>query len=378
MARTFAFPALDRVVHGEGALAALPREVDRLGGRRVLVATGRTLAHETPVIDGIVAALGDRCAGVYDGMRQHAPASAVAGCIDRIDALDVDVLVGVGGSSPIDAAKVAALRVAEARDPGGTAQAVALVAVPTTLSAGELTPGAGITGEVPGVKSYVSDPRMMPRVIVYDPDATRYTPALLWASTGVKSLDHACEMLWSPSTHPVTGALAEASLTALARALPASVADPDDLEARADCQVAAWMSMAAIVNTGVYLSHAMGHQIGARWDVTHGVTSCITLPAVMRFIARDADPRVLAAEARVARALGVPVYGRPPVTVAADGADALAALIGSLGVPTRLSEVGADRADIPAVAEATAGAMVAFGHPAPAHDDLVALLESMW
>src|SRR3954451_8526154 len=105
-----------------------------------------------------------------------------------------------------------------------------------------------MTGDVAGVKTYVADPRMAPFAIVLEPEITLHTPEELWLSTGMKVVDHACEMLWGPRSHPFTDTLAQESIRRIRRSLPITHAQPAALEPRADCQLAGWMSMAGIVN----------------------------------------------------------------------------------------------------------------------------------
>src|SRR5207244_988645 len=100
-----------------------------------------------------------------------------------------------------------------------------------------------------------------------------------------------------------------------------------------------WMSMAGVINVQVYLSHTLGHQIGARWDVPHGITSGITLPPVMRFVRRESPDAIV----RVAGALGADVSTASPDEAGAAGAAALGALVAGLGLPSRLRDVGAVR-----------------------------------
>jgi alcohol dehydrogenase class IV len=333
--------------------------VEELGASRVVNVTGRTLAASTSLVGELRVALGARHAATFDRMRAHAPRTDIDDAITLARDVNADLLVGLGGSSVTDATKIVAFR------SGDTA--IPQVHVPTTLSSGEWTPASGMTGDEPGVKTYVVDPRMAPFAIVLDPEVTLPTPRDLWLSTGIKAVDHACEAMWGPRAHPFTDTLAAQAIRTLRVALPATAADPDDLDARLDAQLAGWMSMAGVVNVRVHLSHTLGHQIGARWDVPHGITSGITLAPVMRHVEAEHATGV----ARVAEAFEAP-------TVAA-GADAISALVTSLGLPTRLRDVGADRADFPAVAAATLAAGKATGYvPTGGVDDLIALLDQMW
>jgi maleylacetate reductase len=371
MIRTFRFPAIDRVVHGVGAVTRVPQLVDELDGRRVMIVTGRTLATRTPLIDEVASALGARHAVTFARMGAHAPRDDIDDAIAAARAADVDMLVGYGGCSVTDATKIVALRLIEA----GHRERVAQIHVPTTLSSGEWTPAAGMTGDVPGVKTYVADPRMAPMVIVLDPEVTLATPRELWLSTGVKVVDHACETLWGPRSHPFTDTLAQEALRRIRRSLPVTAAEPTAAEPRLDCQLAGWMSMSGIVNVRVHLSHTLGHQIAARWEVGHGITSCITLPPVLRFMATEHPDGVR----RVADAFDIPATNRAIEVVATETAAAISAFVAGLGLPARLRDVGARRDDFLAVAEATLSAGRATGYvPNGGSKSLVALLEAMW
>jgi alcohol dehydrogenase class IV len=173
--------------------------------------------------------------------------------------------------------------------------------------------------------------------------------------------------MWGPRSHPYTDTLATEAIRTLRAALPATAAHPSDLGPRLDAQLAGWMSMAGVVNVRVHLSHTLGHQIGARWDVPHGITSGITLAPVMRYLAAERPDGV----SRVAAAFDA--------QTAEAGADAITELVTGLGLPTRLRDVGADRSEFPAVAAATLAAGKATGYvPTGGVDDLVALLDQMW
>src|SRR5208337_2217078 len=160
-------------------------------------------------------------------------------------------------------------------------------------SAGEFTPFGGVTDETTRRKGGVGDPRLQPKTVILDPALTVETPAWLWASTGNKALDHAIEAGYSVRHQMLTDTLASRSIALLiAHLLPSmQTHGADELAHRGRCQLAAWLSIFGAINTRLGLSHALGHQIGARWDVPHGVTSCITVPHVMRLMARLAPER---------------------------------------------------------------------------------------
>lgn len=350
-AGAFSLTQLERVLSGRGAVAALASEVDRYGCRRVAVVTGRTLGASA-LVSGLVERLGDRCVRVFAGARQHVPESSVDALAAALREAGADGIVSVGGGSPIDTAKAAVHQLVRGAD---SRAAPVHIAVPTTLSAGEFTAVAGVTGDATRVKRAVADRRLAPRTVILDPEVTVLTPERLWLASGLRALDHAVETIEAQRCHPLGEAAASKAIALLADHLPASIsgAEDDRLEHRAHCQMAAWLSIVGLPNAGLGLSHALGHQIGPRWEVSHGVTSAVMLPHAMRFVARRAPTRF----ASIAASLGVPFDASRPQGGAMACADAVAALVARLGLPGRLSEAGVPRADLGSIAPVVARAL---------------------
>jgi len=344
----FGLPRLERVISGRDTVERLAPELDRHGVSRAVLVTGRTLGS-SPLLRRITRLLGDRCAAVFTGVRQHVPSGCVADLVEMIQRHGADGVISVGGGSPIDATKAA---VHTLMTLGGDAElhrgGPPHIAVPTTLSAGEFTSVVGITDEQTRVKRAVHDARIAPRTVITDPNLTLGTPDWLWAASGIRALDHAVESIYSRCHHPLSDALAAGGLSLLVEHLPLSLTSDGaaGLEHRAHCQMAAWMSVFGMTNAGFGLSHAFGHQIGPRWDVPHGVTSCITLPHVMRFMAAVAPERF----APIADGFGLPFDVRRPGPGALACADRAAAFIAQFQLPQRLRDVGVPRDDIRAMA----------------------------
>ncbi|HEY8491531.1 MAG TPA: iron-containing alcohol dehydrogenase [Dehalococcoidia bacterium] len=383
----FRFLPLERVIFGPGAAGRLAEEVARLGARRAFIVTGRSLSERTGLADRLAAALGPAHAGTFGGVVQHAHGGTVVAAAQAARAAGADCLVAFGGGSPIDAAKAVALALAMP-DPGpasfaeliraprlATGAVPPIVAVPTTLSAAEFGGTAGLTDERTRLKTGFADPRAVPRTVILDPELTLATPRELWAASGVKALDHAVEGIACTRGQPAVHALCAEAIRRLFAWLPRSVEEPEDVAARGECQVAAWLSFFAPGTQRVGLSHALGHQIGARCDVPHGVTSCITLPHVMRYLA----PHVAEGLASAAAAMGVEAGGRPPEEAARAGADAVAGLVARLGVPSRLRDAGVAEEDLREIAHAAfleVRAREVPGLDSPAAVE--ALLRQMW
>jgi alcohol dehydrogenase len=357
----FSLVPLERVISGPGSLRSLPAEVDARGCSRVMVVTGRTLGRSS-LLNDVTAALGRRCAGVFAETDQHVPTATVDALTAQIEALEVDCVLSFGGGSPIDAAKAAVHRLIVQR--GDAAPHLPHIALPTTLSAGEFTAIAGVTDPTTRVKRAVSDRRLAPAVVVTDPTLTIETPDWLWAATGVRALDHAVESIYSVRHHPFSDALASRAIAMLVEHLPGSIrcGARERLDHRGHCQLAAWLSVFGIANTGFGLSHALGHQIGPRWQVAHGFTSCIMLPHAMRFMARVAPERF----GPIASGLGLPFDAANPAPGAAACAERMAAFIATFDVPLRLGAAGvpaAEATDIATVVHESVERAQVIGRP---------------
>jgi alcohol dehydrogenase class IV len=211
---------------------------------------------------------------------------------------------------------------------------------------------------------------MTPEVVFLDPELAASTPRDLWAQTGVRALDHAVETAYANNAHPYTTSLAAGALELLAANLPRSVADPTDHEAALNCQIAGWMSIIGVHNVSLGLSHAIGHQLGAL-GIPHGVTSCIMLPHVMRFLEPVTSEQQAAMAAVLARAQGSEEVG--------SAADHVEVLFDELGVPRRVSDFGIPREKMDVVATATLGDMVVREAPREVDEKVVyELLEKGW
>ncbi len=344
----FQFPRLERVVSGAGTVDSLAAELDRRSLTRAIVVTGRTLGASS-LLNRITHPLGERCVFVFRDARQHVPSCSVTELARAIDQHHADCVISFGGGSPIDTVKAAIHTLMTTGGPwSSNDDGPAHIAVPTTLSAGEFTAVVGITDETTRVKRAISDARLAPRTVFIDPSVTLETPGWLWAASGVRALDHAVETLYSPRHHPLGDALASRGLSMLLHHLPASLSatGAEQLEHRLQCQLGAWLSVFGITNAGLGLSHALGHQIGPRWDVPHGVTSCITLPHAMRLMAMVAPERF----GPIARAFELAFDERHPGTAALESANRMALFISRLELPQRLRDVHVPREEVREVA----------------------------
>lgn len=374
------FPQQDEVIYGRPAAEVLRELAKTWGASRLLLTTTRSLADGPAA--ALAAALGDLCVGVFSEIGAHSPREGVIAGAAEARRTDADLIVALGGGSVIDATKVmqlclwAGLERVEQLDPYRAGRgpervdvttlpvSLRFVAVPTTLSAAEFTPFAGVSDAGRHVKEGYTHPRLAPRAVVLDPAMTLTTPPQLWGSTGMKAVDHAVEQLCHPVRAPYADALAADGLKRLARGLVASQADPSDLAARLECQFGMWLAISGVGSgRGMGPSHAIGHTLGGSYGVPHGITSCVVLPAVLAWTAEA----TIRQQALISELLGFQ----------GAAADAVRRLVDGLDLPNDLKSVGILPKDFPAIAEHTLHDAGVRSSPRPIKgpQDIVEILE---
>jgi maleylacetate reductase len=345
------FGQMDEVIFGKPAAEAVAGQVHRLGATRVFLMVSNSLNRNTDEIDRVRSALGNRCAGSFDRMPAHTPRVAVIEATAAARDAKADLIVTIGGGSITDGAKAVLMclsndvRSPEAMDilrpvkgPDGVVgpprmkpPTVRQVSVPTTLSGAEFSAIAGVTDERTKVKELLRHPRIIPSAVVLDPTITVHTPEWLWLSTGVRAVDHCVEGVCSNEAHAFGDAQALKGLALLSSGLPLVKAQSKDLDARLDCQIGTWLSMGPLAS-GVPMgaSHGIGYVLGAEFGVAHGHTSCIMLPAVMRWN----KPANAERQKLISIAMSLPN---------SDAGDMLDSLIRGLGLPRSLAAVNIGR-----------------------------------
>jgi maleylacetate reductase len=317
-------------------VSAVGDELARLDARRIALITTRSLVAEERLIGVVQSALGDARVATTAVVSQHAPIAQVEAAIRAAGDAKVDGIMSFGGGSPIDAAKMLAVKLADRA--GHATRGLPHIAVPTTLSAAELAAGAGFTDDA-GNKAGMRDARLLPDVVIYDAELTMATPIALWLSTGIRALDHAVEGFMADGLHPFSDVMALEAIRRLFDSLPRAKADPADIAVRTENQLAAWFSFTLPAQSAGGLSHVMGKQIGARYGIPHGVSSCLLLPHVMRYYERRMPDRV----AQLAAAIGTDPAGR------------VQGLIESLGLPQHIAAYGIGDAELRRAAGELAG-----------------------
>jgi alcohol dehydrogenase class IV len=381
--------AASKLVCGPGALAGLREQAAALGVRRLMLVSG-TRSGQGAAARAVRSALGELVVGEWTGIPQHSGVEAVTALARHAQEQRIDGLIAVGGGSASDSAKAAAILLAE----GGAladhanvfyppdryvqkvldAPKLPIIAVPTTLSAAEVTPGLGIR-DPHGHKLVFWDPGVVPRLIVLDAAAAADVPLGVLASTGMNALAHCIEGMYSRVRNPISEGLALQGIRLLRTALPSLVADEQDLAARERGLVGAYLSGLVISNARVGIHHGICHGLGALGGLPHGVANAILLPHAMRFNREDATPAL----ALAAEALGVDTRGLTPLDSADAAIAAVEQLQARLGVPRGLREAGLDRQLLPKLARGAMSDRGLYFNPRLASEaDVLALLEAAW
>ena len=278
---------------------------------------------------------------------------------------DHDGVVAFGGGSGLDTGKLIAFMSGQSRpiwdfedigdwwtraDPDGIAP---IIAVPTTAGTGSEVGRAGVlTDEATHTKKIIFHPKMMPRVVICDPELTVGMPAKITAGTGMDALSHCLEAYCAPGYHPMADGIAVEGMRLVKQALPRVYAQADDIVARGDMMAAAAMGATAF-QKGLGGMHALSHPVGALFDTHHGMTNAVFMPYVLAFNRSAIEDRIV----RLAAYLQLP---RADFTGFLDWVLALRA---SLGVPHTLPELGVDAGRIDQIAAMAAVDPSAGGNP---------------
>jgi alcohol dehydrogenase class IV len=348
---------------GAGRIAELGAACAAAGIKRPLFVTDPFLAGQ-PIAARALGALADagHAAKFFSAVRPNPTESNVADGLAAFRVGEHDGVVAFGGGSALDCGKVVAFMAGQTRpmwdfedigdwwtraDPDGIAP---IVAVPTTAGTGsEVGRAAVITNEATQTKKVIFHPKMMPAIVICDPELTVGMPPKITAGTGMDALAHCLEAYCAPFYHPMADGIAVEGVRLVEESLPRAVADGADIEARANMMAAAAMGAAAF-QKGLGAIHALSHPVGALYDTHHGMTNAVFMPYVLVFN----RPAIEAKIGRLAAWLGL---GDASF---AGFLDWTLALRRAVGVPHTLREfgIGLDRLDemaAMAVVDPTAG-----------------------
>ncbi|KAG4430823.1 hypothetical protein IFR05_013700 [Cadophora sp. M221] len=318
-------------------------------------------------------ALGEKIVGVRKGIKPHTPWDDIVEIVNDVREKGADILVTLGAGSLTDGAKIITFALAnsvstledlsklaaEAKPQNPKPCQIPVINIPTSLSGGEYSALAGGTDTRTHHKVLFTHPSMLTHLVILDPALSISTPERIWLSTGIRAVDHCVEGLCSLDSKagPVTDDVLSAGLKLLVPSLLLTKRNWDDENARLDSMLGVIESMKG-VGSGLPMggSHGIGHQLGPL-GVGHGETSCIMLPAVLKYNAQYGDEKVKAPQQKVLDIL----WGEDIVAgvlkkqglkkESADAGDVIGAIITELGMPRMLKDVGVGREKLDALAD---------------------------
>lgn len=309
-----------RVRFGAGVRHRLGEELDALGLARALILTTPQQADTGQQFADL---LGAKSVGVYTRATMHTPVEISEQATARALDLRADCVVAIGGGSTTGLGKAIALRTD-----------LPQIVVPTTYAGSEATPILGQTEG--GRKTTLTSPKVQPEVILYDAELVRTLPVAMTVTSALNAMAHATEGLYAQNRSPLSSLMAVEGLRAFKSALPAVLANPDDLRARGETLYGAWLCGTVLGQVGMALHHKLCHTLGGSFDLPHAETHAIILPHAMGYNAA-AVPDLLAPVSEI--------FGGPSPGIA------LYTFAKAMGAPLALRDLGLKAADLDRAAD---------------------------
>jgi len=356
MNRITLFRTVPRIVMGPGALSQLADEIKALKANKVLIVTDQGLIDAGLVKQAqAVLEKGRIEYAIFGDVEADPRYEIVADCVAMIRSEKPDLIIGFGGGSPIDIAKVAAV-MATNEGPISEYFGIDLVPepglptliIPTTAGTGsEVTPIAILSDHTEKLKKGIVSPTLFPAVALLDPELTLGLPGPVTAATGMDALIHAIESYTSKNATSISDMLARQAMGLIAANIRTAYTDGANLAARSQMLEGSLLAGMAFCTAGVTAVHAFAYPIGAEFHIPHGVANSIMLTPVMEFNKHGNLDRF----AEMAAYLGQNTAGLSTAEAADAAVEAMGQLAADLDIPEHLSEFGIKDEDIPQLAE---------------------------
>lgn len=382
---TFAVQLPKRVVLGDSAEEKIGAEVKGLGAKRAFIVTDETVV-KFGLLDKVEGPLKEVVdVDIYDKVESEPSLDAAEKIAVVAKAANCDIVIGLGGGSVMDMAKVAAASVTNRLQPVSDFLGVEKISnpsaptilIPTTAGTGaEATPYALIIVE--GRKKAIASHYNLADVVLISPSFTVSMSAELTASTGMDALAHAIEAFLSLAASPLTDSFALEAIRKIADNLERAFLHGDDRDARLNMSVAAMLAGMAFGNAGVIAGHAAAHTFGARYKIPHSIATALALPYIMEYNAQE--PAVKERLRMVAQEMGVDISGLSEEEAASKSITRVKKIYDGLKLPGRLADLGVPENDLSdlAVAMVNEKGYLIRNPRKIEHSDALAILRRMW
>lgn len=345
------------ILAGIGALQKMGEEAKNLDAKKALVVTDKIMI-ETGIEGQVSSVLAENGVSIdiFDEVKSDPDIENCDACINMAKAGNYDLIVGVGGGSPMDIASIASVMCTNSgtvydyfgvnlvKKPG-----IPTFLITTTAGTGaEVTPNAILTDHKDQLKKAIVSPYILPRAAVIDPVLTLSMPPVVTSFTGMDALTHAIESYTSMNATPLTDMYAREGIRLIAQSLRTAVNKGEKLEARYDMSMGSLYAGISLANAGVGAVHALAYPLGGQFNVAHGIANGLLLPHVMEFN-YIADVTKFA---EVAKLMGQSVDGLSVTEQAQLSVQAVTDLINDIDMPTALSQIDIPKDAIPRLSEA--------------------------
>lgn len=371
----FSFP--NKILFGVGTINTLAEQLSVFSPKKILLVTDSGICQvglASEVTKRLEAA---RIAyAIYDGVHGNPVEADVSNGVDVLQKEGCDFVIGLGGGSPLDVAKLVCLK---ATHPlplseyevlnGGLAKISSdlpsMLAIPTAAGTGsEVGRGAVVTIRSLARKALVFSPHLLPKTAIVDPELTIGLPKALTAATGMDALTHNLESYLSTVYHPICDGIALAGVKLVAQHLRRAVDNGSDLEARGALMMAAMMGAIAFQKE-LGVTHSLAHPLSTVANLHHGLANAILLPYTMAFNRNAATDQLR----DIAAAFGVNIYALSPEEGAQAAIDQVTQLCKDIDIPSRLREANVTAEMIPDLARQAVADQCHLTNPRPCTEE---------
>ena len=350
------FSTTPRIVMGPGSAKTIGSEVRARGAKRVLIVTDKGVIGA-----GLLKSIEESFKAakikydIFDKVESDPRYEIVADCVKMAENARAQMLVGIGGGSPMDITKTAAIMLTN-KGPIGAYFGINLIPkpglptilIPTTAGTGsEVTPIAILSDEGEKLKKGIVSPYLFPAIGILDPELTVGLPPQVTAATGMDALIHAIEAYTSINASTITDMYCIKAIELLYKNIRIAFAKGDNLDARTAMMEGALLAGIAFANAGVTAVHAFAYPIGAEFHIPHGIANTLMLPHVIRFNVLGNLEKF----AQLAKPFGLPTEGLDNLAIVDKVVAAIDRLADDIRVPRHLADFGVKEKDIPMLAD---------------------------
>jgi alcohol dehydrogenase class IV len=350
------FSTTPRIVMGPGSVKTIGAEVKARGAKRVLIVTDKGV-----IAAGLLKSIEESLKAakinysVFDKVEPDPRYEIVADCVKMAENARAQMLVGIGGGSPMDITKTAAVMLTNMGPIGAffginliPKPGIPIILIPTTAGTGsEVTPIAILSDEGEKLKKGIVSPYLFPAIGILDPELTVGLPPQVTAATGMDALIHAIEAYTSINASTITDMYCIKAIELIYKNIRIAFAKGDNIEARTAMMEGALLAGIAFANAGVTAVHAFAYPIGAEFHIPHGIANTLMLPHVIRFNVLGNLEKF----AQLAKPFGIPTEGLDNLAIVDKVIAAIDRLADDIRVPRHLKDFGVKEKDIPMLAD---------------------------